>query len=631
MKSCPWIGRAAFLALLFGLTHLPPATGQTDSAEHESHHPEKVAGPHAGGASVGASPADSASDLSVAGPARDVGAMGGMQKMMEGMMGGGKSETYPRMMSLPGSTPETRSEVERSAEKSIHEGTVLLREARERLEKAIEAGDHEGATGALQQTRDAIARLESGVSSHRAIREGIAPKDLALRWYKRNLDLAAADRAAPAHGIFGLSWIHYLMMSILVASALMTLWIYLHRARRVSALLERLASGPKGGVPAREFAESAVAPSATAQGVHPDAAPSRSNSWSGLLQVKRIFQETPRVKTFRLADPAGGRLPFNYLPGQFLTLTVAPNGQAIKRSYTIASSPTHRDYCEVTVRHEDRGAVSGYLHERIREGDALRVTAPSGKFTFDGKTGRSIVLIAGGVGVTPMMSVVRYLTDRSWPGDVYLVYGCKADDDVIYREEIEYLARRYPNFHVTLIAERAGPTGWSHRVGRITPGLLTESVPDIASRHVHLCGPAPMMEAVRPMLASLGVPASEIETEVFIGKERPQPLPSPGPQAGAVQDADLRTGPLSVAKATFERSRKTAALPPGRTILEAAEDIGVNIEYSCRVGTCGTCKVKLLAGTVTMDSEEALEPADKALHLILACQAKATSDVSIDA
>ena len=89
--------------------------------------------------------------------------------------------------------------------------------------------------------------------------------------------------------------------------------------------------------------------------------------------------------------------------------------------------------------------------------------------------------------------------------------------------------------------------------------------------------------------------------------------------------------PTKVAVATFVRSKQTAALPPTKTILEASEDVGVNIEYSCRIGTCGICKVKLLSGTVTMEVQDALEPADKQQNIILACQAIATGDVSVDA
>jgi ferredoxin-NADP reductase len=586
-------------------------------------------------------------------PAGQQGMMGGMEKMMEGMMGGGsRKEIYPVLMGLPSLTPETRAELRRLSEERIYEGTMLLRAAQEGLPNAIASGDHDGAERALQQVRDGIGRVDSGVAVHKLLQEGIPPQRIASRWFKRSMGLAVTE--TEPHGLFGLSWFHYVTMFVIAAFAATMIGMTFYRTQRAAALLTKLAGSPApAGVSVQDKKIAASSPAITgfAAGapstpapVHPGIAPSRPNSWTGPLLVARIFQETAQVKTFRLADPAGGKLPFNYLPGQFLTFTVTPHGQAIKRSYTIASSPTHRDYCEVTVRHEDRGLVSGYLHDRVHEGELLQVTAPSGKFTFAGEDASGIVLIAGGVGVTPMMSVVRFLTDRSWPGDVYLVYGCKTHNDAIYREEIEYLVRRYPNLHVTLVAESADTTSWPYATGRITKELLAEAVPGIASRHIHLCGPKPMMDAVKSMLAALGAPAEQVEIEVFIGRERPQaPLPGSDQATPAIDlvavavppvgEAAVRTSvsPVKVAVATFARSNKTAALPPTKTVLEASEDVGVDIDYSCRVGTCGTCKVKLLSGTVTMEVDDALEPADKTQNIILACQAKSTGDVSVDA
>src|SRR6266496_771425 len=155
--------------------------------------------------------------------------------------------------------------------------------------------------------------------------------------------------------------------------------------------------------------------------------------------VGRIFQETSDVKTLRLMNPLGGPLPFTYLPGQFITVALAPDNQLVKRSYTIASSPTQHDYVEITVKHENEGIVSGFLHNHVKEGDLLDFSGPSGFFTFTGRECKCILLIAGGVGITPLMSVLRYLTDRSWPGDVFLLYCIKTPRDIIFREELDYL------------------------------------------------------------------------------------------------------------------------------------------------------------------------------------------------
>lgn len=659
--------KIACVAFLSVLLLQIPALAQSSEAEHQSHHPGAAPAADSNAPTSGASSPSGSQDKSApqsnaqppAAPgnaATKPGMMDGMAKMMEGMMGeGARKEIYPSLMALPSLSPQQRSDVERLAEERIHDGTELLQAAQGRLLHAIEAGDHDAAERALQQARDATAQVDSGVAAHRLIREGAPPQQVASQWFMRTMGLSPANPGT--HGIFGLTWFHYSLMAFLLVVAASMVAIYFYRSQRAAALAEKLAQGgagqqndnrsaatnmggkatqPSGASVAtlEQSASATVMPLPGQPQSNVDMLPSRANSWTGPLMVARIFQETAQVKTFRLVDPDGGKLPFNYLPGQFLTFTVTPRGQKVKRSYTIASSPTRRDFCEVTVRYEQHGLVSGYLHEHVHEGELLQVTAPSGKFTFAGQDASSIVLIAGGVGVTPMMSVIRYLTDRSWPGDIYLIYGCKADDDVIYREEIEYLQKRYANLHVSLVADQVDPARWPYATGRITKELLSGAVPNIEARHVHLCGPKPMMDAVKEMLTELGVPAEQVETEVFIGKERPAapvpPLTLEGAVSAPVSGTTAAT-PAASATVTFARSGKTALLPLSKTILEASEDVGVNIEYSCRAGTCGICKVKLLQGEVAMDVDDALEPADKEQNVILACQATAKANVVVDA
>lgn len=600
---------------------LPTAHAQLSEAEHQSHHPG-AAGPAA--AQPGAATPDPAMPMQAGAPNAPAG-MGGMSGMMEGMMGEGKrKEIYPSLMGIPQISPEKREEIERLAKERIHEGMENVQTAQIRLTHAIEAGDHDSAERALVLLQEGQAQIASGVAAHRLMREGKPPSAAALQWFRSNMGLPTL--ATEPHGFFGLSWYHYLAMAFFALLLIAMLAIYYYKSRRAAVLLKDLSTAKPAVTP--EAARSPAAATALQSAViHPDIAPSKPNSWTGSLLVARIFQETPQVKTFRLVEPGGGKLPFNYLPGQFLTFTVNPNGKPVKRSYTIASSPTHRDFCDVTVRHENLGLVSGYLHQRVHEGELLQVTAPSGKFTFVGQDADSIVLIGGGVGVTPMMSVIRYLTDRSWPGDMYLVYGCKNDTDIIFREELEYLMKRYANLHIRFVVEQVQTGTWPYSTGRITKELLAEAIPNLASRHIHLCGPKPMMEAVKGMLAELEVPSSQVETEVFVGKEKPQEAVATEPLTTAATGEHV----TPQAQINFFRSQKTISAPASMTVLEAAEQAGVNIDYSCRSGTCGVCKVKLLSGEVTMEVDDALEADDKAQGIVLACQAKPKGDLAVDA
>lgn len=136
-------------------------------------------------------------------------------------------------------------------------------------------------------------------------------------------------------------------------------------------------------------------------------------------------------------NPLGGSIPFLHLPGQFCTLTVAPRRQADEAQLHpgLLSDPArlHRDHSQARWA----GLGLDYLHNAAKPGDLLEIAAPFGSFIFTGREAPSVVLISGGVGITPLMSVTRYLTDRSWAGDMFLLYGCRSPNDIIYREELE--------------------------------------------------------------------------------------------------------------------------------------------------------------------------------------------------
>jgi ferredoxin-NADP reductase/DMSO/TMAO reductase YedYZ heme-binding membrane subunit len=346
----------------------------------------------------------------------------------------------------------------------------------------------------------------------------------------------------------------------------------------------------------------------------------KARFWKGRLKVARVFNETPDVRTFRLTAPDGKPIPFDYQPGQYLNLALMIDGKRVNRSYTIASSPSRNGSVEVTVKREEKGVSSRHLHDRVHEGDELDVSAPSGKFWFAGMDEPAIVLIGGGVGITPLMSVVRYLTDHAWPGDIYLIYSVRSEADIIFKDELNTLARRFPNLHLTITLSRADGTAWKGPRGRITPELLKEAVPKLSTRLVHLCGPDTMMDPVREMLRGLGVPDDRIKVEKF---ESPKPMPETG---GAAEPVET---PASESSVTFTRSGKMVPAD-GRVILELAEDAGLEIPFDCRSGICGTCKVQLTAGRVQMETRDALSKGEEMAGTILACQARPVGDVSLD-
>ena len=352
-------------------------------------------------------------------------------------------------------------------------------------------------------------------------------------------------------------------------------------------------------------------------------APPLTANWRGQLRIGSIVTETPGVKTFRLLPSSGERfLPFTFVPGQFLNVAFGIGGARMNRSYSISSSPTQREYVELTIKREPRGAVSRHILDLLKVGDLIEAGGPVGKFTFDGTEAESVVLISAGVGITPMVSITRYLTERSWPGEIFFIYTCRTPADFIFADEVAALERRNPKLHVMVTSTKAEGTNWKGPRGRLTKELLAQTVPDVTSRRIHICGPPAMMEATKAILTELSVPPDQVKSELF-GATKPA-VAAAGTTA---KPSVAATGP----QVTFSKNNKTAKIKEGQTVLELSEELSIGIEFSCRVGTCGVCKVKMTSGEVDQAVQDALDPDDKTNGVILACQAIPKGDIAVEA
>lgn len=512
--------------------------------------------------------------------------------------------TLPRLLSGQRLSQEDHRELEAQAEENLVGGRARIVDGLRRLADA--GDDAQVLEASLAEVYQGAREVSKGLALRRAMSSPETSEGRALKWIRQDLNLRPSTVALPPAR--GLGLFHAALMVVLLTFAAAMLWMYFFKMRRAAALLQSLDSAASARAPGRRTV----------------AQPTREATWRGELEVAAVFEEADAVKTFRLREPEGGNIPFDFLPGQFLTLKVTPENKSVQRSYTIASSPTQRDYVEITVKRDAQGQVSRFLHDHVGEGDTLTIAAaPAGRFTFTGRESDSIVLIAGGVGITPMMSVIRYLTDRAWRGGVHLVACSRHERDVIFAHELGLLAARHANLRTTTVLSDPGD-GWEGPRGRLTVQLLRELVPDAATQRVHLCGPPAMMDAVGAMLVEIGVTKDQIHTEKF-GPARARPGES-GKPATAPEPAGQKQLPT----VSFRGSGKKTTLAADMTILDAAESVGVEIDNSCRVGTCGTCVVRLLEGEVTMAVEDGLHPDDKADGLILACQACAKADVVVD-
>jgi ferredoxin-NADP reductase len=327
-----------------------------------------------------------------------------------------------------------------------------------------------------------------------------------------------------------------------------------------------------------------------------------------------ITQQTPDAKTLRFIVPEGRTL--NSRPGQFLTFSFLFDGKKVIRSYSICSSAARSGYIEITPKRIETGCASIFLNDRAAVGMTVEAAGPFGQFYLDERKHRSIVLLAAGSGITPMMAMLRYIDDLCLDTTATLLYCVRTNSDIIFERELEQLQSRLQNFqyHVTLSQPHAH---WAGPRGHVSREFIESTVNDLAAQHFFLCGPPAFMDASRVILMGLGVKPERITQESF-GAPAPARVPTPAaPKTGTVVE--------------FVRSAKTGTVRSGQTLLEAAEEAGVVIPFSCRQGQCGTCKTKLLAGNVRMDAEEGLDADSRAQGFVLTCVGHANGAVQLDA
>ncbi len=335
---------------------------------------------------------------------------------------------------------------------------------------------------------------------------------------------------------------------------------------------------------------------------------------SFLLQLVRSERQTYNCTSlrFRVAESDA----FRAKPGQFLTFDWLIDGEKLVRSYSISSSPTQAGFVEITVKKAEDGRVSAFLNERVPSNLTVQARGPAGRFSFDEKQHRRIVLFAGGSGITPMMSILRYIDDLCLDTTVTLFYSVRKQNDVIFKREIEDLQERLPNFR-RIIVPTMPDAGWTGPSGRLSREMIVEQLGMNSEQTFFLCGPEPFMNHVDSILQSLGVSEGRILREVFGGK-----------RVAALTEIEAST-PMGAIE--FVKSARMCALPQNRTLLEVAEMNGINIPSSCRQGQCGTCATRLLKGQVKMDCEDGLQPPLKSQGYVLACVARADGNIQLDA
>ncbi len=388
--------------------------------------------------------------------------------------------------------------------------------------------------------------------------------------------------------------------------------------------------------------------------------------WQGEdLEVtcKRVICETEDVRTFIFTNEAGKL--FSYKPGQFITLHLSIDGKPIKRSYSISSTPTRPHTLEVTVKRvpppgddpeAPPGLVSNWLHDNIQPGSRIAIGGPMGKFTCcDRAPDEKLFFVSAGSGITPMMSMTRWLLDRGSDADIVFFHSARTPRDIIFQRELELLSVRHPNLKLAIAATRStAGNPWMGFTGRLDAKLLETIAPDFRERVVYTCGPDSFMKQAKTLFAEQGFPMENYFQESFGGPKRKPAAPAasveataapaaapPAPAAAdpappvAAPATPAPAAPAPVTSSTdgapvvvFAISKGEFPCSDDKSILDVALEEGIEIDHACCSGACGTCQVKLISGNYKYLQDPSFEP--EAGH-ILTCVAAALGRVEIEA
>ncbi|WP_413495033.1 NADH oxidoreductase [Morganella psychrotolerans] len=323
------------------------------------------------------------------------------------------------------------------------------------------------------------------------------------------------------------------------------------------------------------------------------------------MQVHSVKQETPDVWTINLINNDF----YQYNPGQYTLVSIRNSGETL-RAYTLSSTPELSPFLSLTVRRLDDGQGSGWLTHDVKPGDFLWLSDAQGEFTCASRPADRYLMLAAGCGVTPVMSMTRWILNRQPESQVTVIFNVRDKQQVIFAQEWQHLLSVFPErMRLILMVENSDEAD-DLLAGRLSEEKLRSLIPDIAQHTVMTCGPAPYMKNVQAFCQSLNVAPGCFFMERF----------GPEPEA--------ETGEKTITM-TIQSPLRQVTVPVGMTLLAAMEANSVPVMAACRAGVCGSCKTRIRSGEYTTTSTMTLTPAEIEQGYVLACSCQLQGNVEL--
>lgn len=341
------------------------------------------------------------------------------------------------------------------------------------------------------------------------------------------------------------------------------------------------------------------------------------------LTVESIAPITDDSIAITFAVPEELREDYAFTQGQHLTVRTELAGDDVRRNYSICS-PVSSGVLRVAVKRLPGGAFSEHALETLKPGDVLDVMTPTGRFftELDPSNDKHYVCIAAGSGITPILSIVASTLEAEPKSSVTLIFANRTHSTVMFLDEVEDLKDLYPERMQLIHVLSREPQEVELFSGRLDSDRLSRMLDTIIPVDTvdewFLCGPLDMVSSLRKLLVAEGVSKKAVHAEIFHVES------TPPPRRALVEAVDEAGADVTI---TLDGRKSTFTLPPdGRPVLDAALDVRADAPFACKGGVCGTCRAKLVEGTVEMDTNYALEPDEVERGYVLTCQSHPTSD-----
>lgn len=347
------------------------------------------------------------------------------------------------------------------------------------------------------------------------------------------------------------------------------------------------------------------------------------------LRVAQVVPETGEANSIRFEVPEEIRDRFSFRAGQHLTLRATIDGEEVRRNYSLCTAPDELDWM-VTVKRIGGGLFSNWVGDRLKPGDTLDVMPPHGSFTteFDRSKSRHLVAIAGGSGITPVMSLIKTTLKYEPDSSFTLLYGNRDSSSVIFLEALAALKDkhlgRFEIYHF-LDQEEQDIDLFN---GMLDRARLEEAIPALVPDLFEvegwfICGPGPMMDAAEGVLLDRNIARERIHIERFTA-DRP-------PEAVSREMAELQTKAEGVSLSVTLDGRTRRVPFTAGNILDSARSAGLPAPFACKAGVCATCRAKVTRGKVEMAARYGLTDEEVAVGYVLTCQSVPLGDgVAVD-